>query len=219
MTRRGFARLQGRCNQLDRMRWQRRSPGGRPLPRPSPLVALQQSIGNRAVGRLVQAKLKVGRPGDRFEREADGVADQVLRLPDGAAPAAITGAAAAGNGVQAGRDSEGRGALGDADPRGALPTPGPALRAALSGGAGGDPLPQATRAFFEPRLGADLSAVRLHTGPAAGAAAGELGANAFTHGQNIHFGHGRFAPESAEGQRLLAHELVHTIQQSGGSGG
>jgi hypothetical protein len=92
---------------------------------PSPLVALQQSIGNRAVGRLVQAKLKVGRPSDRFEREADRVADQVLRLPYGAAPAAIVDAAAAGNGAQAGRDSEGRGALGDADARGALPMPAP----------------------------------------------------------------------------------------------
>ena len=45
-------------------------------PARSPLVSLQQSIGNRAVGRLVRANLRVGRPGDRFEREADRVADQ-----------------------------------------------------------------------------------------------------------------------------------------------
>jgi hypothetical protein len=49
---------------------------------PSPLVPLQQSIGNRAVGRLVQAKLKVGRPGDRIEREADRVADEVTHAPE-----------------------------------------------------------------------------------------------------------------------------------------
>jgi hypothetical protein len=186
---------------------------------PSPLVALQQSIGNRAVGRLVQAKLKVARPGDRFEREADRVAEEVLRLPDGAAAAAIVDAAAPGNAALAGRAGAGGSVLGGADPPGALSTPGPAVHAALSSGAAGNPLPPASRAFFEPRLGADLSAVRLHTGPAAGAAAAELGANAFTYGQSIHFGHGRFAPESGEGQRLLAHELVHTIQQAGGSDG
>ena len=57
-----------------------------------PLVPLQQSIGNRAVGRLVQAKLNVGRPGDRFEREADRGADQVMRMPaqNVSAPAAQT---------------------------------------------------------------------------------------------------------------------------------
>ena len=183
----------------------------------SPLVSLQRSIGNQALGRLVQAKLRIGRPGDRFEREADRVADQVLRMPDGTAPAAITGVAVSGNAARAGRDGAGGGVVGGADRSASQPAPGAALLAALSGGAAGRPLPPAAQAFFEPRLGADLSAVRLHTGPAAGAAAAEIGARAFTHGQSIYFGRGRFAPERAEGRRLLAHELVHTVQQARGS--
>jgi hypothetical protein len=177
----------------------------------SPRVRLQRDVGNRAAGRLVQAKLKVGRPGDRFEREADRASDQVMGIPDGAPPVAIAGTAASGN---AARD----GAGGGADRAGSLPTPGPSVRAALSGGAG-SPLPEAARTFFEPRLGVDLSAVRLHSGAAAGAAAAEIGAKAFTHGRDIYFGRGRFAPGSGEGRRLLAHELVHTVQQAGGSGG
>jgi hypothetical protein len=172
-------------------------------PAPAPLVPLQQSIGNRAVGRLIQAKLKVGRPGDRLEREADRVADKVMRMPDGAAPAAIAARSTGGE------------VVGGAEEASPPPAPGTAVQAALRGNAG-RPLPPAARAFFEPRLGADLSAVRLHTGPAAGAAAAEIGANAFTHGQSIHFGRGCFAPDSGAGRRLLAHELVHTVQQAGG---
>ena len=175
-------------------------------------------MGNRAAGLLLQAKLKVARPGDGLEREADRAADQILHLPDSAAPAAIPAIAAPGNAARAGRDSADGGASGGGDPPAAPQTPGPAVDTVLAGG-GGDPLPRAARAFFEPRLNADLSAVRLHTGPAAGAAAAEIGAKAFTHGQDIYFGRGRFAPASGEGRRLLAHELVHTVQQSGGSGG
>ena len=196
-----------------------RIPSPAATPAPSPLILLQRSIGNRAVGRLVQAKLRVGRPGDRFEREADRVAGQVMRMPAGAAPAAIAGGAASDTAARAGRDSSGGAVMGGADRSAAPPAPGPAVHAALSGGAAGSPLPPAARAFFEPRLGADLSAVRLHTGPAAARAAAEISANALTHGQSIHFGRGRFAPESTEGQRLLAHELIHTVQQARGSGG
>src|SRR5262245_45849967 len=47
-----------------------------------PLTQLQQTAGNHAVGRLVQAKLKVGQPGDRYEQEADRVAEQVMSAPD-----------------------------------------------------------------------------------------------------------------------------------------
>jgi hypothetical protein len=48
----------------------------------SPLLALQQSIGNRAVGGILQAKLRTGAPDDEYEREADRVAEQVMRMPE-----------------------------------------------------------------------------------------------------------------------------------------
>jgi hypothetical protein len=80
---------------------------------------------------------------------------------------------------------------------------------------GGSPLPKATRAFFEPRFGVDLSLVRVHTGSQAAETAKSINARAFTVGNNIAFGGGQYAPGSNEGRKLLAHELTHVVQQSG----
>ncbi|WP_205833096.1 eCIS core domain-containing protein [Azohydromonas caseinilytica] len=77
----------------------------------------------------------------------------------------------------------------------------------------GEPLPAPARQAFESRLGADLSGVRLHRGAAAAASAQALAARAYTVGQHIVLGAGAWAPQSSAGRRLLAHELVHTLQQ------
>jgi hypothetical protein len=82
----------------------------------------------------------------------------------------------------------------------------------------GEPLPRAVRSDMEARLGRDFGAVRIHTGPAAAAAARQLHARAFTHGRDLAFGAGQYAPGTAAGRRLLVHELVHTIQQGQGGG-
>jgi outer membrane protein OmpA-like peptidoglycan-associated protein len=84
---------------------------------------------------------------------------------------------------------------------------------ALNGG--GSSLPATTRAFFEPRFGADFSQVRVHTDSRAAATASSIQAKAFTVGSNIAFGPGQYAPESHQGRQLLAHELTHVIQQNG----
>jgi len=85
-----------------------------------------------------------------------------------------------------------------------------AARAAQQGGA---PLSPQQRDFFEPRLGHDLGHVRLHTGGSAHAGAAAVQARAYTLGRDIVFGSGEYAPETPAGQRLLAHELVHVLQQ------
>jgi hypothetical protein len=90
------------------------------------------------------------------------------------------------------------------------PQPEGAIRGVLNAGRR---LPSATRDFFESRLGRDFSPVRLHTGTEAGESARNLNARAYTYGQNIVFASGEFAPETSMGRRLLAHELVHTVQQ------
>jgi hypothetical protein len=79
----------------------------------------------------------------------------------------------------------------------------------------GQPIPQAKRAFFEPRFKADFSGVRIHTDSRAADTARAMGARAFTSGQDIVFGASQYQPESTEGQRLLAHELTHVVQQQG----
>lgn len=80
----------------------------------------------------------------------------------------------------------------------------------------GEPLPPGVRSFMEARLRADLRVVRVHTGPQAAQLNRQLNARAFTVGQNIYFGEGRFRPETPEGLELIAHELAHTVQQQAG---
>jgi len=80
----------------------------------------------------------------------------------------------------------------------------------LPASASGAPLP--ARAAFEDRFGSDLSAVRLHHDAAAQQRSAMLGARAFTQGDDIFFGAGEYAPGSARGRHLLAHEVAHTLQ-------
>jgi hypothetical protein len=77
---------------------------------------------------------------------------------------------------------------------------------------GGSPLSENVRGFMEPRFGADFSGVRVHTGGEAVQMNQELGAQAFTHGSDVYFGQGK-QPGNNE---LMAHELTHVVQQSGG---
>lgn len=77
---------------------------------------------------------------------------------------------------------------------------------------GGAPLAGEVRQRMEGQLGADLSGVRVHTGGDSAKAAEGMAARAFTVGQDVHFGGGEFAPGTKEGDRLLAHELTHTVQ-------
>src|SRR5262249_59399498 len=67
----------------------------------------------------------------------------------------------------------------------------------------------------EPQLGRDFREVRIHTGPVAEASARAVHARAYTVGNDVVFGAGQYAPRTAHGNRLLAHELTHVVQQSG----
>jgi hypothetical protein len=89
----------------------------------------------------------------------------------------------------------------------------PTARAAL--GQAGRPLDAATRGTMETAFDADLSAVRVHDDARAAEAAADVHASAFTVGQDVVFGRGRYAPSTSAGRELLAHELAHTIQQRG----
>ncbi|MFE9611275.1 DUF4157 domain-containing protein [Streptomyces sp. NPDC006012] len=81
---------------------------------------------------------------------------------------------------------------------------------------GGQPLDTDTRMDMEGRLGADFSSVRVHTGSAAHESAKEVGAHAYTVGDNIVFQRDSFDPASHQGRTTLAHELTHVIQQRNG---
>jgi Domain of unknown function (DUF4157) len=95
--------------------------------------------------------------------------------------------------------------------------PAASARPAPFGGAG-HALPGSVAVEFGPRLGSDLSSVRIHTDASTEKAAERLNARAFTAGKDIGFGRGEYEPDSGGGRLLLAHELAHVVQQSGGAG-
>jgi len=152
-----------------------------------------------------QNALPVSQPGDTLEQEAELMADRMMKLPEPF------------DGAQTPEHSDPKIA------RQALsPTPSPlagappAVQGALR--SAGQPLDEASRSFFEPRLGRDLSQVRIHTGPESTHAARAVKAQAFTLGRDIVFDQGQYRPESGSGRKLLAHELVHVLQQNPAGG-
>ncbi|HEY0106165.1 MAG TPA: DUF4157 domain-containing protein, partial [Rhizomicrobium sp.] len=161
------------------------------------------AAGRSAPGRSNQATLRdgptVGAPNDRFEREADIVADRVMRMPAGKASAARPRTGTAPPSIRAKSDA------------GATRAP-PAVRDVLQ--SQGQPLDPATRAYMEPRFGRDFSDVRVHADAKAAEASRSIAAKAWTSGRQIAFGTGQYAPASDAGKGLLAHELAHTVQQS-----
>lgn len=130
-------------------------------------------------------ELRLSEPSDAVERDADAMADRVLRSADIARPVSLA--------------KEGTPATAS----GLVP-------------AGGQPLDAVTRAWMEPRFGADFGTVRVHTGTAAASHAADVSAHAYTVGEEIVFGAGEYQPGSESGRRLLAHELAHVVQRRSG---
>jgi hypothetical protein len=219
------------------------------------ILNLQRTIGNQAVTRLIQtgaiqASLKIGQPGDIYEKEADRVAEQVMRMPDQAIqrqaeeeeeekiqtkPLADQITPLVQRQVVPEEEEEPVQAKLRDDSllqRQVEEEEEEPIQAALmenrqlqrqeeediesriqSMKGGGQPLPETTRAFFEPRFGADFSQVRVHTDSRAVQTARALNAQAYTTGNNIVFNNSQYAPGTNQGKRLLAHELTHVVQQ------
>jgi len=87
----------------------------------------------------------------------------------------------------------------------------------IPSGSSGSRLPAGTRRQMESGFGRDLGDVQVHTDSSAAQSAAALNANAYTYGRDIYFAEGKYAPDSKDGRRLLAHEIAHTIQQSQGA--
>lgn len=179
--------------------------------REHPILRLQRTVGNQTVRRMLQTKRMISRPGDVSEREADHLAERVMRMPEPRRqPACACGGECAGCRNKPASPAQAQTARLGADhmeKTTAPPIVDEALRSA------GRPLDAATRAFFEPRFGRDFGAVRVHADARASETARSVDARAFTVGSDIVFGSGEYAPDTADGRTLLAHELTHTVQQ------
>lgn len=211
----------------------------------------------RQLGGTVQTKLRVNQPGDKYEQEADRVADMVMRMPEPRLQlqvepeeeeeeetlqtkpivSQITPLIQRQVAPEEEEDEEGiqmkplpsagsiqRQTIEEEEEDeevqakelpGRTPVVTPQIQArinALRGG--GQPLPKSVRAFFEPRFGVDFSRTRIHTGPVATEITRSLNARAFTLGRGIFFNEREFQPGTGSGNRLLAHELAHIVQQT-----
>ena len=133
----------------------------------------------------VQARLAVGPADHPLEREADRVAEQVTGMKQ-------------------------RGPSRRTRPHGGTEVAPPIVHEVLA--SPGVPLEAGIRAFFEPRLRSDLSGVRVHRDGRAGASARAVDALAYAVGSDIVFADGSYAPGTAAGRSLLAHELAHVLQ-------
>jgi hypothetical protein len=184
-------------------------------------------------GRGIQPKLRVGRPNDRYEREADRVARAVTRpssrpTDDGSSVGAETTGTATPRIQRLCTRCRGRLARGQSldcpdcertlqrspSATGELPAVSDEVAGEINRSrGGGQPLPPGTRSFFESRFGHGFGGVRVHDGPRAARLNRALDARAFTIGSDVFFGASEYRPESESGRQLLAHELTHSLQQ------
>lgn len=168
------------------------------------------SFGNLAIW----PKLTIGAVDDPLEHEADRVADQAMRMTEVVPPrVADASRVAVRRRCAACQEEEATAQRALAGPATAVGPAPPSVAAVLRGP--GQPLDPGARAFFEPRFGRDLGGVRVHADAAADLASRSIGARAFTVADHIAFAGGEYAPGSAAGRSLLAHELTHVLQQGG----
>lgn len=175
---------------------------------------LQRTIGNQAVQSLLQTDAQAPitmRPlGDVYEREADHLSEQVMRRPEPQLQRFWRGVSAEQRGQESQLPKNNR-----TGSSGSRQTAAPAfVQEVLS--SPGRPLESTARAFMETRFGHDFRGIRIHDDQHAAESAERLGALAYTAGKHIVFGSGQYAPNTADGKRLLAHELTHSIQQQDG---
>jgi hypothetical protein len=180
--------------------------------------AQQAEIHNILRSTGVQAKLTIGKPNDKYEQEADRVADQVMGMSDADVAQRIeVGVVQSKIQREAENEEEEEEMIQAKEVPGQLPTVSPTLESRINNlKSAGQPLDTATRSYFEPRFGHDFSHVRVHRDSASIDIAKSINARAFTLGNHVVMGEGEYNPLPQSGQRLMAHELAHVVQQNNG---
>lgn len=162
----------------------------------------------------LQAKLTIGAPHDAYEQEANRVAETVMRMPT-PGPAGIAPDAGGALRRQPGEEEEEERIQPKAE-AGRTPTLNAGVESSLRAAGAGRPLNDHARSFFEPRFGRNLDDVRVHADATADSLARSINARAFTIDRHTFFRQGEYDPQSLAGRHLLAHELTHVVQQTGG---
>lgn len=177
--------------------------------------------------KAIQRKLEIGRPDDKYEREADHIADRVMKMSDSENLQMRPLGQIADIQMKCSKCEEEENLQMKAGEN-----PGNFLRMKRAGGDGrmmapegitrqltsssgvGNPLPENVSNEMSSKVGADFSGVKIHTDSSAVQMSRQMGARAFTYGNDIYFNQGEYAPDSSAGKHLLAHELTHVVQQN-----
>tara|TARA_R110002020_G_scaffold83108_3_gene205911 strand:- start:25187 stop:26707 length:1521 start_codon:yes stop_codon:yes gene_type:complete len=197
---------------------------------------LSRKEANPAFFSKIQAKLAIGQPGDKYEVEADAMADKVVnkmqRKENSKAP--FFSSANGNTNVQTkceaceSEEVQRKGQELDEDPvqtklqlpyaiqakRGSVDSASGLEQQLKSSQGGGRSMSADTRSSMESSFGADFSDVRIHTGSKAIQMNQNLNAQAFTHGSDVYFNQGKYNPDTTSGRHLLVHELTHVVQQN-----
>jgi hypothetical protein len=169
---------------------------------------------------FIQPKLNVNQPGDKFEKEADEIADQVVSNTSEPSSFFSPAPQISAKFFEPGEIHR-KGLLKDPEDEiqrseGLSDTPSvpSSFESSLSESKGtGQPLSDNVKASMGNRMGTDFSNVGIHNNAQSASLSNQINAKAFTHGNDIYFNQGQYQPETREGQHLIAHELTHTVQQ------
>jgi hypothetical protein len=174
-----------------------------------PMNRLKRPLQDKRVS-MIQAKLNIGEPNDKYEQEADATASKVVQqINSPTQDQSVQREEGMKEDVElqmkplAQRSENSGDSEASSDVEGAI----------NSARGSGQQLPNRLRRKMENAMGADFSGVKIHTDGKADVLNRSLNARAFTTGQDIFFKKGEYNPDSVEGQKLIAHESTHTIQQ------
>ncbi|NEO76440.1 DUF4157 domain-containing protein [Moorena sp. SIO4G3] len=171
--------------------------------------------GNWSDGNLVQAKLTIGQAGDKYELEADRVASEVVRQIN--APVSSLSTQPESIQAQGQQDELMRKPMVQLDSVEGGMAATPELESSIQQAKGsGMPIAESIRKPMEQSFGADFSGVKVHNDTQSDQLNQSIQARAFTTGKDIFFRQGEYNPGSRGGQELIAHELTHVVQQTGG---
>jgi len=199
-------------------------------------IGLAPRLGRDVLQPFLQAKLIVGAPGDSFEREADHIAEKVVsRMQHTSSGTSDTSPVNLAHGAPSTDHEDVVRRECDACPReneeplavrrkatstavaatssALVPPSGFGAQLGSARTQGGRALDASLRTPLEQQFGADLSRVRIRDDTRAAALTSQIGARAFTIGNDVFFNRGEFRPRMRDGQKLIAHELAHCLQQ------
>ena len=181
-------------------------------PKPARAQDEAATMGQSSKRRVASPRYAVGAADDAAEREADVTADVIARRLRAETETLGSAFAPATPSRIRRREAPAEGVIGSAG--------GPmddSLADELDRSRhGGQPLAAPHRGRIERAMHTDLSAVKIHADPAADRLANRIQARAFTSGSDVYFAQGQYRPGTEHGDHLLAHELAHVAQQSGG---